>query len=153
MRSLAHIFGFCFLWVVSLVGIANAADAPAAPVGLYAHYRENGSLAAWIRVSQLEDKSLIGVMEKVYPDGDVQPTETCTKCTGELKDQKMIGLKIMKDIRWDGSEWTGGTIVDASSGSVYNLSIAPQADGTLNLRGYIGISLFGRTTTWKPVKE
>ena len=45
-------------------------------------------------------------------------------------------------------EWTGGSLYDPESGKIYSGKIALNPNGTLNLRGYIGISLFGRAEVW-----
>ena len=49
------------------------------------------------------------------------------------------------------SEYDGGTIYDPENGNAYNCNISLKDDNTLEVRGYIGVSLFGRTDTWKRV--
>ena len=45
-------------------------------------------------------------------------------------------------------QWSGGSLYDPESGNTYGGRITLNPDGTLSLRGYIGISLFGRSETW-----
>lgn len=96
--------------------------------------------------------TLNGKLVKIYKENVAHPDETtCTRCTGALKDQPLIGLMIVRGLRQnaDGS-WSGGQITDPESGKTYKCSITPSADGkTLNVRGYIGVSLLGRTQTWR----
>jgi uncharacterized protein (DUF2147 family) len=61
----------------------------------------------------------------------------------------IIGLIMLKDFEFDGkSTWEGGTIYDARSGKTYYCYLTLQADNTLKVRGYVGISLFGQTNIW-----
>ncbi|NJN28460.1 MAG: DUF2147 domain-containing protein [Cyclobacteriaceae bacterium] len=66
----------------------------------------------------------------------------------ELKKRKKMGLVILTDFEFDDGQWEDGEIYDPKSGKTYSCVIKMQKDGTLSVRGYIGISLIGRTTTW-----
>lgn len=59
------------------------------------------------------------------------------------------GQVIMHDLKYDGDgQWSGGTIYDPKSGSTYKCKLELRADGTLKVRGYIGVSLLGKTQIW-----
>ncbi len=60
-----------------------------------------------------------------------------------------MGLLILKGFRFDGKQWVDGTIYDPDNGKTYKCNITMQDKNTLFVRGYIGISAIGRTTTWK----
>lgn len=69
--------------------------------------------------------------------------------------QPIIGLVMLNGLQYAGEKkgkhhWKGGTIYDPSKGKVYKSTIKLNADGTLDMRGYVGISLFGRTQVWRP---
>jgi len=66
----------------------------------------------------------------------------------ELKKRKKVGLVILTDFEFDNGQWENGEIYDPKSGKTYSCLIKLQKDGVLNVRGYIGISLIGRTTHW-----
>jgi uncharacterized protein (DUF2147 family) len=67
-----------------------------------------------------------------------------------LRSRSLLGLKILRGFRHEGDgRWTGGQIYDPNSGKTYRGTITVVDDSTLDLRGYIGISLFGRTETWR----
>jgi len=67
----------------------------------------------------------------------------------KLKERPIIGLLILKDFVFDGSnEWNDGKIYDPKSGKTYSCYIKFEAKNKLKIRGYIGISLLGRTTYW-----
>ncbi len=70
----------------------------------------------------------------------------------ELKTKPIVGLEILKGFKYIGEKkWEGGTIYDPENGKTYDCNIAMKDNNTLKIRGYIGISLLGRTTTWSRV--
>lgn len=76
----------------------------------------------------------------------------CVECSGSDKDKPIMGLVIIKGLQKDGDEYNGGTITDPNNGKVYKCYIELEGANTLNVRGYIGFSLLGRTQTWTRVK-
>ena len=59
-----------------------------------------------------------------------------------------LGLQVLSDFVKDGDKkYTDGTIYDPLNGKTYSCNIT-NSGSTLSIRGYIGISLFGRTTVW-----
>ena len=61
----------------------------------------------------------------------------------------IVGLIMLTGFKFDGGdEWKGGDIYDPESGKTYSSFIYLKDKNTLRVRGYIGISLFGRTETW-----
>tara|TARA_B110000444_G_scaffold261104_1_gene311129 strand:- start:9436 stop:9879 length:444 start_codon:yes stop_codon:yes gene_type:complete len=71
-----------------------------------------------------------------------------------LRNRKKIGLKILHNLKWDADqkEWNSGKIYNSREGDTYSLFAKIQESNTLNLRGFIGFSLFGKTTVWKRCK-
>lgn len=96
---------------------------------------------------------LYGKITYLYPREGREPNAKCKKCTDDRKDQPLVGLQIVRDLKWTGSAWEGGTIVDPETGKVYTLKIWVTKDkpDQLNVRGYIGP--FYRTQTWVRVKD
>lgn len=73
----------------------------------------------------------------------------CGKCTDDRKDQPVVGMEILRHLRRDGDEWSGGEILDPQNGKTYRAKVKLGNDGkSLIVRGYLGISLFGRSQTW-----
>ena len=67
----------------------------------------------------------------------------------ELRDRPLLGLKIMDGFTYAGQgKWTDGRIYDPNSGKTYKCKMELKADDTLKVRGYVGVSWFGRTETW-----
>lgn len=72
--------------------------------------------------------------------------------TSSLRSRPLLGLEILKNFVFDDDHWTDGTIYDPKTGKTYSCNMSIKANGQLNMRGYIGVSLIGRSETWKRVK-
>lgn len=77
--------------------------------------------------------------------------ENCVKCTDDRKNKPILGMEIIRGLKKSGEEFTDGTITDPKSGKTYNCTITKSGD-ILNVRGYVGFSLLGRTQTWHKAK-
>lgn len=71
--------------------------------------------------------------------------------SANLRNRPILGLEILKDFVFDDDKWTDGTIYDPKTGKTYSCNLSLKSSGQLNIRGYIGISLIGRSETWKRV--
>lgn len=69
-----------------------------------------------------------------------------------LHTRPLLGLEILKDFIFEDGRWTDGTIYDPKTGKTYSCNLTLKENGQLNIRGYIGISLIGRSESWKRVK-
>ncbi len=98
-----------------------------------------------------EDNSyFIGRIEKLI-DSNNPVTPICKDCTDERRNKPILGMVILRGARTgtDSESTTDGEILDPENGKVYRVRITLGGDGrTLDLRGYVGIPLFGRTQTW-----
>lgn len=72
----------------------------------------------------------------------------CEHCRGAEKGKKLLGLGIIRDMRRKGDQFISGTILDPESGDTYKCNLQLLDNGRLKVRGYLGISLFGRTQYW-----
>ncbi len=71
-----------------------------------------------------------------------------------LRKNPINGLIILKDLEYiKKGEWSNGEIYDARSGKTYSLEVYMTNQNKLDLRGYLGFTLFGKTTTWTRVKN
>lgn len=66
-----------------------------------------------------------------------------------LRDRDLVGLVFMTDFSFDGGAWRGGKIYDPRDRKTYRCKMSLTADGTLRIRGYIGVSWLGRSTVWQ----
>ena len=103
---------------------------------------------ALVQISQADDGSLTGKVIKGL-DPKEKPGKRCTACTDERKDQPILGMTIITDMKPDGDKWDGGNILDPENGKVYKCNMHLEDGGQkLVVRGYIGVSLLGRSQTW-----
>lgn len=96
-----------------------------------------------------ENGKLYGKIEKLFREPKEEQNPLCDKCEGSLKDQPIIGMTILRDLKKDDDEWSGGKILDPANGKTYKCKIAVEDGGKkLKVRGYVGMSLLGRTQYW-----
>ena len=96
-----------------------------------------------------EHGKLYGRVQKLVDPDPKNPNPTCEDCTGEKKGKPVVGLKILWDLQKDGDGWSGGTILDPSNGKTYKCLLSLEDGGTrLKVRGFIGVSVLGRTQYW-----
>ena len=72
----------------------------------------------------------------------------CDKCSGKRKNEPILGMNILSGLKKDGSEWSGGKILDPKNGKEYKCYIKLEEKNKLKIRGYVGFSLLGRTAYW-----
>jgi uncharacterized protein (DUF2147 family) len=77
----------------------------------------------------------------------------CSNCSGDDKNKPILGMIIIKGLSKGGSEYTNGKILDPKNGKLYKCLITLETKDKLKVRGYIGISLLGRTQHWYRVKN
>jgi uncharacterized protein (DUF2147 family) len=94
----------------------------------------------------LENGKLFGRVTGVRPGRT--PKDVCDKCSGDYKGQLILGMVIMRNFHSEGDDWVDGTVVDPENGKEYKGKIWAMDKDTLRMRGFIGISLLGRTETW-----
>ncbi len=139
-------------WIITgLIAIACAelcADA-ATPVGLWRTIDDKtGKERALVRI--VENNGIYeGRVEKIFSQPGDDPQHLCRKCEGARKDQPIVGMNILWGLKKDGDQYTGGEILDAKEGKTYRCKMKLVEGGRkLEVRGFIGVSLFGRSQTW-----
>jgi len=141
---------FRFATAIVLGMSALSALAQMTPVGLWKTISDkDGLVTSEVRI--IETAGVVsGKVERIlHPDA--KPDDKCTLCTDERKDQLQLGMEIIRAAKKaEGKDvWEGGNILDPENGSVYRLKMTPVDGGKkLEIRGYIGAPIFGRTQTW-----
>ena len=96
-----------------------------------------------------------GRIEKLLAP-DAKQDAVCEECSGADKGKPIIGMTIIRNIKKHPETeglWDGGTILDPNNGKTYKLRLKPSEDGKkLEVRGYIGAPMFGRSQTWHRVE-
>ena len=109
---------------------------------------ETGKPKALVRITE-ENGALQGKIEKLFRGPNEEQNPKCGECKDSRKNQPLIGMTIVSGLKKDGDEYTGGEILDPAKGKVYK-SKATLRDGgqRLEVRGYIGAPMFGRSQVW-----
>ena len=109
---------------------------------------ETGKPKSLVRITE-ENGVLTGKIDKLFRPADQEQNPKCTSCEGARKDQPIIGMTILWGLKKDGNEYTGGEILDPAKGKTYKSKLSLKENGSkLDVRGYIGAPMFGRTQTW-----
>lgn len=87
------------------------------------------------------------------PNKDGKPKTDTKNPKESLQSQPLIGLVILRGFERDDDTYEDGTIYDPKSGKTYSCKITYKNDNTLSIRGYVGISMLGRTTVWTRTTE
>ena len=91
-----------------------------------------------------------GTVEEILitlPDDD--PQHRCVHCTGDRKDQSIVGMTVLWGMHRDGDSYTGGELLDPHNGKTYSAKMTLLDGGRkLDVRGFIGFSLIGRSQIW-----
>ena len=136
------------LAVLPLGPAARAQGGPTTPVGVWNTISDkDGKPEAVVEIRDVGGE-LSGVVRELLVAAD--PADSvCGKCTDERKGRRIVGMEILRHMRRDGDQWSGGEILDPENGKTYRATLK-LADGgqKLIVRGYIGIPLFGRSQTW-----
>jgi len=107
-----------------------------------------GAPRALVEITQDASGVLSGKVIKGLIPGE-PADRRCTACTDYRKDQVIIGMTILSGMHKDGDSWEGGQILDPDNGKVYRCKMHLEKDGQeLVVRGYIGVSLLGRSQSW-----
>jgi uncharacterized protein (DUF2147 family) len=135
--------------VVAVAAIAPVGAQPSTPVGTWKQFDDRqGDLRSVIRID-LVGGELVGTIVKAVLRPGEPANPVCDKCPGEFKDKPVEGLRFMWGLKGQGREWDGGQVLDPDDGKIYRVKVKLSQDGkSLDVRGYVGISLFGRTQRW-----
>jgi uncharacterized protein (DUF2147 family) len=142
------LFRAAFALALAAGPVAALAAELTTPVGTWKTIDdETGQAKALIQITESGGK-LEGKIIKVLKSDD-GPNPVCKKCDGERKDKPVEGMTILWGLSKDGDEWNGGQILDPKNGKIYKAKMSLDDGGRkLNVRGYIGFSLMGRSQVW-----
>lgn len=140
--------GSALVLMTLLTGMAPQADAaPASPAGNWRTFDDHtGKERGIVHIDDVGGVVTGRVVSTVDP---ADASKLCDKCDDDRRGQKLIGLEIIRGMRPDGDGWSDGRVLDPETGGIYRGKMHLEEGGQkLILRGYLGISLFGRSQTW-----
>jgi uncharacterized protein (DUF2147 family) len=123
-------------------------------VGLWEQVDEkSGQAESWFRISE-RNGVYEGAIVKIFFKPGEDPNWVCDRCEGAERGAPVLGLTLIKGMRRSGLKYEDGTIMDPRDGSVYRALMQLSPDGRkLEVRGYLGISLFGRSQVWNRLPD
>jgi uncharacterized protein (DUF2147 family) len=136
-----------------LTAAAGTAWAQATPAGLWKTIDdETKTEKSLVRITD-NGGVLTGKVEKILTD---KADAKCVECTDERKGQPVQGMTILRGIKPDANDkgsWVGGDILDPNNGKIYKVLLKLVDGGKkLDVRGYVGMPMLGRTQTWLRVE-
>jgi len=133
----------------AILSIAAKADEGSSPVGLWK--TEDAQVEIFEADGKLSGK--IAALNKEYTSDGIEKTDISNPDPAK-RSRPLIGLVFMTGFTPEGSgRWDHGTVYDPKTGHTYASFLEYNGGNTIKLRGYIGISLIGRTAVWTKVKE
>ena len=138
------------LLLIGFIGFGLNAFSQTSPVGKWKTIDDETNQPKSIIEIFEKDGFLYGKIEKLFRKTEEDQNPKCDKCSGSQKDQLIIGMQILNSLKKDSDvKWSGGEILDPNNGKTYSCKIMLTEDGKkLEVRGFIGFSLLGRTQVW-----
>jgi uncharacterized protein (DUF2147 family) len=146
MKATLKIPALALLLLLALPSIAFAQNTP---VGKWRTIDDKtGKVKSIVEIYETSNGTLAGKVLQVL-NSDKGPNPVCDACKGERHNQPVTGMVIAWGLRKDGNTWDGGRILDPKNGKEYSAKMTPVDGGRkLEVRGYMGFSLLGRSQTW-----
>jgi uncharacterized protein (DUF2147 family) len=137
------------LMVLGFTLLSSQAADKDAPTGLWRTIDDkSGKERSLVRVTESNGQLQITI-EKLFREPGEDPNPLCDKCPGERKNKPVTGMQIASGLKKDGDIWSGGEILDPENGKTYKCKVWLEDKGKkLHVRGFIGVSVLGRTQVW-----
>lgn len=137
-------------WITALAFVIHASPSP------QGRWRtiddETGKPKSIVRL-WVEDGKLYGKVDSIFPEPGKTPDPLCDKCPGDFRGKRVKDVRFLYGLKVEGDEWTGGEILDPNKGKIYRCKLRVDEDNkALTVRGYIGVSLIGRSQRWERVE-
>ncbi len=109
---------------------------------------ETGEPKSHVKIYE-KDGKFYGRVIKLLP---AAVTDVCNDCPGDKNGKSLYDIDILWDMKPYEDYWSYGRIVNPANGKVYRCNLSLDGNDKLNVRGYIGFSLFGKSQTWLRVE-
>lgn len=134
---------------IAIFYAALLSAAEPSPAGLWKTIDDSsGQPKGLVRIREVNGQ-YEGKLEKIFPKPGDDPAPRCEKCEGARRNQPVLGMTILWGLTRQGDEYQGGEALDPENGKIYRAKMKLIESGKkLEVRGFIGISLFGRSQVW-----
>ncbi|WP_407303499.1 DUF2147 domain-containing protein [Acinetobacter sp.] len=111
---------------------------------------KTGSSKAILEIRQETNGTYTAKIVKITPRPGYTAKETCVNCPAPYTNKPILGMDVVKGLKpTAGPNFTDGKIIDPLSGNIYSMKAKLSPNGKrLTLRGYVGVSVLGRSQTW-----
>lgn len=115
-------------------------------IGKWENRNSEGDVNSIIKIYKKGDE-LYGKVDRIIKEEDRD--RLCTECDGEMKNQPIEGMELMKGLKKEGDKYVDGTIIDPKTGKEYRCKIWLDEENpdVLKVRGYL--AFFYKTKTWQ----
>jgi len=138
-----------FFWMLAAVILLNAYPVQSASEG-------DWILGIWITPEQ-DSIQIYKTGERYFGKPFVQPGMAPRLDRNNpdpaKRNRLLADVMILENFIYEDGEWSKGKIYDPKNGKTYSCIIQLRGDNEIIIRGYVGISLFGRSETWKRLKK
>ncbi len=140
---------FCSVLVVGLFSFSPSQETSEADklVGVW----QPSDGRSYIKIDKIGNKFYGRVVWLEEPNDEAgKPRVDDNNPDEALRKTPLKGYRVLKDFEYNKEEgiWSGGTIYDPKNGTTYNCKIELKSDNKIEVRGYVGAAVFGRTDVW-----
>lgn len=136
------IFTFLFFSGITLKAFSQEADAI---VGKWYNTEKDAQVEIYKEGDKFSGK-IIWLQDP--KDNAGKPKVDLNNSDVSKRQRPIIGMKLLENFKYSSGTWEEGTIYDPKNGKTYSCIIKKKDNKTLEVRGYVGISLIGRTVEW-----
>jgi uncharacterized protein (DUF2147 family) len=151
-RGSAMLLRMLTIGLLLIAGFALADDRDA----VFGRWASNNSILEINETNGVLHATIVSILDPLYKEGEEGPVGTTRvdlkNPTASLRARPIVGMDLLDGYQYRDGKWQG-QLYDPESGKLYKSQITRSSDGKLQIRGYIGAPMFGRTAVFEPVSS